>query len=500
MSYELKLYIDWDDDGDYLDAYEDVSAALSRATVKRGRGAVTDQFAAGTATISIENPAGVYSPYNETSPLYGLMLPGRAAKLEAVIDAVTIPVFAGYITDYRQQAQAVAAFPMVDLTLVDGFDRLRLGEVRMPLQENKRVDEILDAVLDAAGWPAGQRDLDQALTTVERFWVHRRAPLAALQRAAHQELGPGLFMSPSGDVRFQSRDYRSTRPLYTTLTGPQALALELRRDQLYDAVHHQWAGLAADSANTVLFTLSPAGRRLEPGTTAPLNTLHGDFSGGAASVVTPAPVTDYAANSEPDGSGIDKTAQVVVDSFTSYGGGFSVAFEVLDSSPVYLLFLQARGLAIRTASDERMIEVPVAAPLLTGQVLSDSFEFNNDAEAVAAYAHWRSWVFAQIRPRPVVTLEALNDAERGLILNADLSDRIRVVNTTGLYPAQVDAEFFIEGMQITFGQEEAVSCQWNLFDRDQAMGSFWRISSDDNSAEYSLVSADAATSGDRIAV
>lgn len=90
MSYELKLYIDWDGDGDYLDAYEDVSAALARATVKRGRGAVTDQFAAGTATISIENPAGVYSPYNESSPLYGLMLPGRAAKLEAVIDAATI--------------------------------------------------------------------------------------------------------------------------------------------------------------------------------------------------------------------------------------------------------------------------------------------------------------------------------------------------------------------------------------------------------------------------
>lgn len=499
MTYELRCHIDWDDDGDFLDPYEDVSAALDRASIKRGRGAVTDQFAAGQASITLENPAGIYSPYNVASPIYGLMLPGRAVRLEAVIDAVTIPVFFGYITDYRQ-SHVAAGLPGVDISLVDGFDRLRLGQVRLAAQANKRVDELLGAVLDAAGWPAGLRDLDQALTTVERFWVHRQSPLAALQLAAKQELGGSLFMDAAGAVRFQNRDYRSTRPLYTTLTGPQALALELRRDQLFDAVHHQWAGLSADASNTVLFTLSPARRKLMPGTSDPLNTIHGDFSTGAASMVTPLGVTDYTANSQPDGSGIDKTNQVLVNSFTSYGGGFSAAFENLDSSPVYLTFLQVRGIAVRVASDERMIEIPVASPILTGQVMRDDFAFNNEPEAVAAYAHWRSWVFSQIRPRPVVSLAAFDDAERALILGAQLSDRIRVVNTSGMYPTQLDAEFFIEGIQITFGEDEAVACQWQLFDASQAMGNFWRISSDDTSAEYSVISADAATDGDRVAV
>lgn len=500
VAVSVKLYADWNNDGDFADANEDISAYLMAASIRRGRSAVNDQFAPGSLQITLRNDSGLFSPFNSGGALYNSLLPGRAVKLEVVHSAVTYPAFYGYITDY-QQSRSPDASPTVVINALDGFDILRFGEIRTTLQEAKRVDELITVCLDAAGWSATLRDLDTAIETLDQFWQHRATPLDAIRMAAKQELGGQLFMSRAGTVTFRNRYARSSAALLTTLTGPQALGFEVRREQLYDEVHHSYAGLDVATGATVLYTLTPTGRRINPGSTDPLNTIHGEYAVGGKNIVTPVATTDYTANSQADGSGTDMTAQVTVDSFTTYGGGFSIRFANADSSPVYITLLQVRGQAVRLANDERKIEVVAAAPVLAGQVLTDSFDYNNSASRVKAYAQYRAAVFSQIQPRPTVRVIPSTDAMMITVLSAELGSKVRVTNTTGLYPTQMDATCFIENINLSFSPGVIVDCSWGLFQRDQAEGSYFRISgAAGGGADYSII-GDATSGGyDRIAV
>ena len=498
----VNCYIDWNNDADFSDANEDVSTYLLAASVRRGRTSVNDEFAPGSMQVELLNTDGLFSPFNSSGALYGNILPGRAIKLEAVHSAVTYPVFYGYITDF-QQARTPADRPSVVINALDAFDVLRFGEVRTALLESKRVDELLTSILDSIGWSATLRDLDTAVQTCERFWQYRSNPLAALRAAAKQELPGQLFMSPAGKVTFRNRNYRSAQPIFATITGPQAFGFTVRRSDFYDEIHHSRAGLVEDSSVTTLFTLSPQGRILMPGNTDPRNTVYFDLSTGGKNLVSPVAVTDYNANSAADGSGTDKTAQVAVQSFTAYGGGGVVVFDNLDSSPVYLWgtpALQVRGTAIRRSTDERTIEVGGSAPLVSGQVLTDAFDWLDDVSAIDGYAHYRAAQLAIQQPRPTIRLIPADDSEMATVLGADLSKKVTVTNTTGLYPTQVNEDFFIESMQISFSPGVLVDCQWGLFHKDLAGGSFFRISgAAGGGADYSQIAAAAATTGDRIA-
>lgn len=501
----LAVKVDWNNDGDFGDSNEDISAYVQRLSVRRGRASVNDEFGAGSCTFYLDNQTGLFSPFNSGGALYGSLLPGRAVNIEATHDSITYPVFYGYLSDFRQERSPQGA-PLMTFSAFDAFDVLRLGRIRLALQESKRVDELLDAVLDEAGWSAALRDLDTANVTVDRFWVQWQSPFDALRQAAKQELGGQLFMGRDGRVTFRERFARSSTSLYTTLTGPQALALEIRRDQLYDEVHHTRAGLDVDTATTVLYTHTPAGRILMPGTTSPLNTIHGDYLVAGKNVFTPVSTTDYLANSAADGSGTDKTAQVAVDDFTSYGGGYSITFGNLDSSPVYLYLnsgaaFQVRGQAVRLAADERLIKVQSTSPIVTGQVLTDAFDFNDDADSIEGYARYRAAVFSSLQPRPTVRLTPRNDSEMATVLGGEIGARVQVQNLTGQYPTQMDETFFIESIGISFAPGGFVDASWGLFQKDLAGGSFFRISGPAGGGQdYSTIAPAAATAGyDRIA-
>lgn len=502
VAVTVNCYIDWNNDADFADANENVSAYLQLASVRRGRSSVNDQFAPGSMTVTLDNQTGLFSPFSSSGALYGNILPGRAIKLEVVHSAVTYPIYYGYITDF-QQSRTPNGVPSVVINALDAFDVLRLGEIRTALLESQAVNAIITTILDDIGWAAGLRDLDTAVQTCERFWQHRATPLGALRMAAQQECGGSLFMSGDGKVTFRNRNYRSGLASSATVTGPQALGFSVRRDDFYDEVHHTRAGLVEDASVTALYTLSPQGRILMPGSTDPRNTIHFEFATGGKDVVTPVATTDYNANAAADGSGTDKTAQVTVSSFTEYGGGGTIVFNNLDSSPVYLYGtpgLQVRGTAIRRSTDDRTIEVSGSAPVVTGQVLSEEFAFLDDVSTVSGYAHFRAAVHGSVQPRPAVRIIPGSDAEMVVALGVELGDVITLTNTTGLYPTEVNDDFCVENIAITFSPGVLVDCQWGLFTRDLAIGSFFRISgASGGGADYSQIVAAAATTGDRLA-
>ncbi|TXH55729.1 MAG: hypothetical protein E6Q97_08195 [Desulfurellales bacterium] len=502
MDIDWEVAIDWDDDGVFEDVHTSSSGSLESIAIKGGREGAGDDFAATELRFTLENPEGVYSRFNPSSPIYGDMKPGRAIRVRATHNAVTYTRFLGEFVEAEEGYQG-AEVPLVTFSALGAFERLRRGSLRISLQENKRVDELLTVIADAANWPIGRRTFDTARVTLDRFWQYRASPLEALKAAAKQELGGQLYENAAGDLTFENRDHRALEALYATVTDPLLLGLNNRFGDLIDRVKFTRAGLDVEAGLTAVWSLSPGGRRLDPGSSSPLNTIHVEYDVAAKGAVTPVAFTDYNANAQADGLGADKTAQVAIASFTSYGGGATIVFDNQDSAPVYLVgapAAQIRAQAVRRSNDERAIEVLAASSLVSDQELADDFEFNDDAAAIRSFALWRAATLSEDQPRPRLRLLTSTDAEIAIALGIDVSKLVRVQHTTGLYPSYVDGYFYVEGYSLEQVIGEDLRAEVTLFSADQAIGSFFRISGAAGAGQdYSLIRSAGDTDGDRIA-
>lgn len=500
ISWEVA--IDWDNDGTFEDVHTSSSGDLESLAIRGGRSGAADDFAATELTFTLENASAKYSRFNASSPIYGDMVPGRPIRVRATHLAVTTARFLGEFVEASEDYEG-AGVPTVRISALGAFEKLRRGSLRITLQENQRIDELLETIADEAGWPALRRSFDTARVTVERFWKYRASPLEALLAAAKQELGGALYENAAGDLTFENRDHRTLEPLYATITDPLTLSLGNRFTDLIDRVKFTRAGLDVATGLSAVWTLSPAGRRLAPGYTSPLNTLHVQYDVAAKGALSPVAFTDYNANAQADGLGGDKTAQVTIHSFTSYGGGATIVFDNQDSADVFLVGsppAQIRAQAVRRSNDERAIEVLAAAAIVSEQELSDDFEFNDDADAIRSFALWRAATLSQDQPRPRIALPTNADADIAIALGIDVSKRIRLQHTGGLYPSSIDGYFYVEGYELeqTIGQD--LRAEVTLFSEDQAVGSFFRISgAAGGGQDYSLIRSAGDADGDRIA-
>lgn len=498
-AFSLNLYVDWNNNGSFVDANELLGSDVLSVSTSRGRSSVNDEYSVGSLSAVLKNLTGKYSPYNSSSPLYGNLLPGRPMKLEVVVGATTYPIWRGTLGNFGQSRSSEPG-SYVDLDGLDDFDQFRLGSVRVNYVETKRTDELLTLTLDAAGWPAGRRTLDTGQITVPKYWSYRDAPVEALRKAVKQEMGGFHFLGKDGNYVFRNRYYRQTQASALTVTNGRMLGFQVRREDVVDSVVFTRAGLDVEVALTDVYTLSPTGRQLNPGSTDPLNTIHGQYSVAAKNVVTPIATTDFVANDAIDGSGANKTSQVTVSSFTNYGGGFTIVFNVLDSSPVYLTMFKIRANAVRRSNDERKIEVAAASPIVTGQVYSDEFEFLDDASAIKNYATWNAAVRSQFQPRPRLQVIAKTSAEFESLLALEIGNRITVTNTTGLYPTQINGEFFIEGISWNMDTGKPPQVDLTLFHEDLVAGNFFRISgAAGGGQDYSTIAPATGSGYDRLA-
>lgn len=509
ISYAIKAYVDLDNDGDFSEPEEDISAYLIEANGQRGRTSVNDEYAPSSASLLLDNSSGDLSFENVSSPYYRKLFGRVAVKVEVEYNLNTYPLFFGFINEASEN-RPLKEINTIELQCLDAFEHWRFGTVRINLLENKRVDELIDAVLDeiqawGAPWPVSLRDLDVSFETIERFWQHRAKPVDALRTAARQELAGHLFIGKAGEVVFRNRWWRASQSLFATIspTGDlkgRAFQINARGEDLIDAVEYTRAGLDVDGNTTVLYTLTPVGRQFQPGSTHPANTLNGQYAVGGKDVVEPVATTDWTFNSEPDGSGTDKTAQVEVADFTSFGGGFQIKFNVLDSSPVYIQLLQVRGKAVRRTNDERLIRVEAPAPLGTEQVLQKTFDFNDNVDNISAAARLEAATMSVYQPKPPIIVTAENGVQFVALLSADIGTKFRLIDNTGPQHSDIDAYFMVEQYQWKLAPKKLPYFSFQLWHIDQSHGNLFRVSPDAPASILSSIATDAATEYDRIGV
>ena len=231
--------IDWGDDGLFDGPYDDVTADVLAApgiSAEHGRDTARSLSPpmVTAAGYELTNVSQRYSAEFPGSPLYQQVTPGHGALLGVVHGRETGYDEAGLgyddprLWDGRQDVTLFDGL-VDDLPQYPGHARRAVGvklygrELHLSrrraytaLYEGYRVDQLMDAVCDAVGWPSDWRDFDVCSTTLAWWYADGEWAWDALVKLANAEHGT-LYWDPSRRVlRMQARTYRQLNERATT--------------------------------------------------------------------------------------------------------------------------------------------------------------------------------------------------------------------------------------------------------------------------------------------
>jgi len=445
-----EVCVDWNNDGDYGDANEDISADVKSIRIQRGRDDELKRATAGTLELRVKDTNGKYSPENSGGVLYGNLLPRRPVRVR-VDHSGWYTLFTGFLE--RIVPHAHKARQDAYLYAVDGIDYLSRVEVTTALYTDELVGTLIGHILDAAEWPGGDRTLDAGIDKVPFGYWNRVRAMYALGELEESERG-FVYVDETGKLVFEDRHHRLLSPH----TVSQAIFDDVMADIIYDYG-------AKDIYNEIRATITP--RTL--GDTAVLWTLDfvpllqasesitfwGDFLGLSTSLVTPAATTDYTANTEADGSGEDKTTDIGI-AFTGFGYSCKVVVTNNDSAPVYLTLLQVRGKQYTdNATMTQKAEDATSQTAYQKRTHRLDGRYLKTQASAQAYCNWMLQAYKD--PRARIAL-ALNQSQLTQILTRKLSDRITVQCTR----LGLDADFFINRVMHQIEVGRLHRCEWEL--------------------------------------
>lgn len=221
--------------------------------IRRGRSSELDRFQAGKCSFTLDNRDLLFDPSNTSGTYYGQLLPMRRVRVRATYSAVTYDLFEGFILGWPQsydlgdndavvQVEAVDAFEILQNTNAEDnflilddevFGRLdfnRLGGTDVTITEETAGGQLA-TVLNIAGWPSGERDLDDGINLMEAGTL-TGSVLGYCQNVEDSEDG-FFFVAKNGDVTFLGRD---ARWLNSRLTTTQFTLADDGADMPYDGV------------------------------------------------------------------------------------------------------------------------------------------------------------------------------------------------------------------------------------------------------------------------
>lgn len=244
----IKFYVDWDSDGTFNDANEDITADVMRARWSLGaRNPFQSVADEATLTMKIRNTTGKYSPENATSPLAGLIRPMKRVR---VFETVTnTQLWNGWLDfpqldwqtagDYTGKTSmtlnAIGAKTLLDKITItqDLFTNVRADEVIFDAMEQAGIFPAIDS-----GWVLGNaglgllgettilasndawRDFDEGLTVFPDYGGGREAVGALIGDLVNTERGQFWF-DREGKAIFRNRHHT-----YTTTTTDYTLTDE----------------------------------------------------------------------------------------------------------------------------------------------------------------------------------------------------------------------------------------------------------------------------------
>jgi hypothetical protein len=464
-----KLQVDWNNDGDWGDTGEEIDMGRVRGiTCSFGRdraSQLTGKSKAGTLRATLDNRSGDYNQFNSSSPIYGNILPGRPVRLLGTSTTQSDQaIWQGYLLRITPQV-FLGGDQTAILEATGPLGQVNLDQIEVAMVTSQRTDQVVDDILDAAGWGAGSsyRTLDTGKTTITRYWKSATYTVPALQEVESTE-GGFIREGKNGKIIFDNRHHRlsgvglTSQATYSDATDAARVYSGLIMDDPLPSIFNQFSTdvqTFTTASVAVLWTLSETGASspsISPGvartyiarypTTASANNAR-----GVALWTTTAATTDMLANSAADGSGDNLTSSVAI--------GVSKSSETMEITltnnatvTAYITKLQARGTAI-TADDPASIkqEDATSKTAFGQRTWPSKTKFIPDTGEALDWADYNLSIYKD--PTAVLQLSYFANRDTNAInemLDRDISERVTVVaaNTADL---SLNRDFFIEGVR-----------------------------------------------------
>lgn len=493
------LDVDWDNDGSFEGGDETLTSDLLRVQFTTGRQSadvLAGMAQAGVLRATLRNDEDKYNAFNATSPIFGDILPGRLVRLRATSPS-SKTIWQGVLDTVKPSVE----FPNTKravLTAYGPLSALADTKVQIAMQTSQTTDALIGAILDAAGWPAGSRDLDTGTITVNRFWTTDKRVALNLMRELEASENGFLRESHDGDIVFEKdgarqADSRATTSQVTLSDNPsgselgyETIELEeplasVRNDIRTRVQLYQVQSLAVLWTHPEC-TTSAGSPSLAPSESLTFWAYYPTPAADVAAVAvdawtTPVATTDYTANTQDDDGGTDRTADLSID-VEKFADAIKITVTNDHiSDTVYLNFFQVRGTAVHALDP-----VTIQAEDSTSQGLYDfrSFDRGDRARWVPDTGTAQDWADEQILlykdPQPVVRIGYLANISSDHLdeaIEREVSDRItvRAVDNIGL---GFDQDFFVERIahDIELGLRHRVEY---LLSSTEAFDTFWVI-------------------------
>ena len=501
---DFKLLIDWNNDGDFADANDNITSDTMSLQFRRGRdyaSQLTGNSTAGKLTAVLNNEDGKYSPSNSSSALSGSILPGRSVKLNVASGSFPYdfpllfeePIWVGKLETITPEPSSDS----VKTCTLEAYGPLGYINDFSPdltTQTNIRTDQAIGVILDDVGWPGTDRDLATGQTTMTRFWMDGPRTIEALRIVEETEAG-FVKETRDGKIAFESRFTRLLSPYNASVatfsdanTAVHTYLHLAQEDPLSTITNHleATARMYQTDSVAVLWTHPETGSSspvLAPGESktfiavypnpdAPNNALEVD------AWTTPAATTDYLANTASNGSGTNltssigvtqtKTAQKMVMTFTNNHS----------SSTAYMTKIQARGTAVKSLNPVEIRAIDSGSQTTYGER-----KYSAETEFIPSSQEAQSWCDYQLSiyssPVEIITMTfSANVSEENLTeaIARDVSDRITIVanNDAGL---GINADFFIEAINHHVSPGGIHNVTWHLSPATGGYSQFWVLDS-----------------------
>ena len=154
-----KLQVDWENDGDWNGTGETIDMGRVRGiTCSFGRdraSQLTGRSKAGTLRATLDNRSGDYNQFNSSSPIYGNILPGRPVRLLGTSTTQSDQaIWQGYLLRITPQV-FLGGDATAILEATGPLGQINLDQIEVAMVTSQRTDQVVDDILDAAGWGAG---------------------------------------------------------------------------------------------------------------------------------------------------------------------------------------------------------------------------------------------------------------------------------------------------------------------------------------------------------
>jgi len=478
------LAVDWNNDGDYSDTGEDVTARTMKVEWKRGNdyaSQLTGKAVAGILVADLNNESGDYSTFNSSSPLAGNLVPGRKVKLTGNDGSTTRTLWTGFVDSIEPLPSATGA-NRARLRAIGPLGYLNKFEVSTTMFASQYAGALIGEVLDVAGWSADDRDLDTGIVEFPRFWCERTKTLKALRLIEETETG---LLEESADGKIVYRD-RHARSKDTKSTNSQATYSDAGGAALaYSAIQQidplkfifnelrakipvlsgAWIlgsaslGIQTELAgdDEVLWThpeTGPKSPSISAGATRKFTATFPNSGSGSTSTAVDywsnlTATTDYLANDSADGTGTNRTSNITV-TLTRRAQSMDIALANGHSSTVYITKLQAQGFKVTSKDDVEISAVDSTSQTAFGKrSYPHPGKFVPDSEEAQNWAdfHLQAWK----DPVPLLKVTLVGNRSTATltdIMSREISDLVTVTatNNAGL---GLSEGFFIEQIHHT---------------------------------------------------